>query len=154
MSQTDMHIARGEQGGIFMRRPPVYSSGIALAHAHSKLSAEEYARSLFESDRVITFQRKIVSAIAIIEACAMIEVKKIGRAANSACIYVPYSAGVEHACSSHKVVPLNSRNRLKNAEVQKLVFTYIIPRILPEVASERGNVFNDEDELNALQAVD
>lgn len=62
------------------------------------------------------------------------------------CINVPYSAGVERAYSSHKVIRSKSRNRLKNPDVQKLVFSYINLRILDGVTYDIGNVFNDEDE--------
>lgn len=84
MSQTDMRIAMSKLDGIFMRKNHSYRSYIALAQDHSKLSAEEIAYSQFETDCVNTSQRKKVSAIAIIGACAMTDIKTIGKASTSA----------------------------------------------------------------------
>ena len=49
------------------------------------------------------------------------------------------SADVERCCKVHKVVHSKSRNRLKNANVTKLIYCYVNLRLLKKLEAETGS---------------
>lgn len=65
---------------------------------------------------------------------------------------MPHSARIERACSSRKVIHSKSRNRLKNAKVQKFLYNCVNLHILTGSSSEdTGDIFSGGDGLLQLE---
>ena len=55
------------------------------------------------------------------------------------------SAGVERCCKVHKIVHTKARNRLKNKNVQMLVYCYVNLRLIKKI--EEGNSLDPNNDL-------
>ena len=126
---------------------------IELCQKGKQLTQEEMIKAKTEVDRVILEQQKTIVTGAIERAWQVHKnsfptLYDLGRRLLALSIQ---SADVERVCKAHGLIHTKSRNRLKQSNVQKLLFCYVNLRLIrqeyekPEDFLSQSSIMDDDD---------
>ena len=141
----------------------MWGEEINLRQNTIKLNAEECASCTYHVEKEIMRQKKMLLDGSIElgwdiigETCYSQQFHDLGKRAISLAIQ---SADVERSCKAHGHIHTNVRNRLKNKNVQKLLYLYVNMRLLRKAYDPPQNFLNaiidddlDEPPSNDQQA--